>query len=305
MPQLTFGTGLRSPYNIEQTARHIESLGFDVLCCGEHVSFHGDTANGFISLSVAAAATEHIKLMSAITLAPLYPAALMAKLGAALDVASGGRFIMGIGVGGEYPKEFEACGVPLSERGARTNEALAVTRKLWTESKVSFNGRFTTLNSFSLKPLPIQKPNPPIWVAGRKDAAMRRAVRYGDGWLPYMYSPEQMAHSVAKITAFAAKEGRSLDHFTQGLYIFTAVHEDSDTAVRMAADKLGAQYAQDFKSLVGKYALAGTPQQCRVRLKQYIDAGARFFILSSACPADYIDRNIELIAKELVAAFRD
>ncbi|MBT6278225.1 MAG: LLM class flavin-dependent oxidoreductase [Chromatiales bacterium] len=304
MSKLMFGTGLRSPDNVAQLAKNVESLGFDVLACGEHITFHGDTANAFISLSVAAGATESIKLMSAITLVPLYPAALLAKLGAALDVASGGRFMMGIGVGGEYPKEFEASGVPINERGARTNEALQVVRQLWEHENVSFDGRFTTLNNFTLKPLPIQKPRPPIWVAGRKDVAMRRAVRYGEGWLPYMYSPEQMAQSVATIQRMAGEEKRPLDDFTHGVYIFTTVHEDGDTAVRMAAEKLGTQYAQDFKKLVGKYAIAGTPKQCRQRLQEYVDAGARLFILSSACPPDYIDRNIELIARELVEPFR-
>ena len=175
---------------------------------------------------------------------------------------------------------------------------------MWEHENVSFDGRFTTLNNFTLKPLPIQKPRPPIWVAGRKDVAMRRAVRYGEGWLPYMYSPEQMAQSVATIQRMAGEEKRPLDDFTHGVYIFTTVHEDGDTAVRMAAEKLGTQYAQDFKKLVGKYAIAGTPKQCRQRLQEYVDAGARLFILSSACPPDYIDRNIELIARELVEPFR-
>ena len=87
---------------------------------GEHVFFHVPCSNAFISLAVAAGATTELKLMSTITLLPLYPAVLAAKQAAALDVASGGRFHMGIGVGGELPREFEASGVPVSERGART-----------------------------------------------------------------------------------------------------------------------------------------------------------------------------------------
>ncbi|MEQ8495428.1 MAG: LLM class flavin-dependent oxidoreductase, partial [Gammaproteobacteria bacterium] len=83
---VTFGTTLPAPHDIAASARHIEDLGFDVLGCGEHVSFYGDTANAFISLSVAAGVTSRIRLMSTITLVPLYPAALLAKLGAALDV---------------------------------------------------------------------------------------------------------------------------------------------------------------------------------------------------------------------------
>lgn len=301
---IRFGTALRSPFDVADSARQIESLGFDVIGCGEHVSFHGNTANAFISLSVAAGVTERVGLMSTITLVPLYPAALLAKLGAALDCASDGRFMLGVGVGGEFPNEFEACGVPVSERGARTNDALEVVRRTWTGTNVSYDGRFTTLKDFSLKPLPVQKPRPPIWVSGRKDAAMKRAARYADGWLPYMYTPEQLADSIAKIRAFREEAGQDMSDFTPGLYIFTAMHEDGDTAVKMAADRLGTQYAQDFSQLVHKYALAGDPDQCRARLNEYVEAGARFLFLSTACPEDYVARNLEMIGAEIVSAWR-
>lgn len=301
---LRFGTALRSPYEVAASARRIEDLGFDVLGCGEHVSFYGDTANGFVSLSVAAGATSRIQLMSAITLVPLYPAALLAKLGAALDVASNGRFMLGVGVGGEYPKEFEACGVPVKQRGSRTDEALEVLHRTWTGTDVTFHGRYTTLNEFSLKPLPIQKPRPPIWVSGRKDVAMRRAARFADGWLPYMYTPEQLAQSIAKIKQFGEEHARDLSHFTPGIFLFTAVHEDQASGFKMANDKLSVQYSQDFSKLVDKYTLAGNPDHCRARLKEYLDAGARFVFLSTACPDDYIDRNLELIASDIVAPSR-
>ena len=301
---IRFGTALRSPYAVAASARRIEELGFDVLGCGEHVSFYGDTANGFVSLSVAAGATTHIQLMSAITLVPLYPAALLAKLGAALDVASNGRFMLGVGVGGEYPKEFEACGVPVKQRGSRTDEALEVLHRTWTSTDVTFHGRYTTLNEFSLKPLPIQKPRPPIWVSGRKDAAMRRAARFADGWLPYMYTPEQLAESIAKIKQFGEEYGRDLRDFTPGIFLFTAAHEDEASGFKMANDKLSVQYSQDFSKLIDKYALAGSPDRCRARLREYLDAGARFVFLSTACPDDYIDRNLELIASDIVAPIR-
>ena len=252
--KIEFGTTLRSVYNIAKLAKQIEDLGYDFLGCGEHVSFHGETANGLVSLSVAAGATERIRLMSAITLVPLYPAALLAKMGAALDVAS--------------------------------------------------NGRYTTLKNFSLKPLPIQKPHPPIWVSGRTDAAMKRAAKYGDGWLPYMYTPEHLANSIEKIKAFGEEVGTDLSDFTFALYIFSAVHEDRETAVKYAAERLSKQYAQDFSQLVHKYALAGDPDTCKARLQEYIDAGASAVFVSSACPDDYIDTNLEMLAKSVIPAFR-
>jgi len=301
---ITFGTALRSPFDIATSARQIEALGYDVLGCGEHVSFHGDTANGFVSLAVAAGVTSRIRLMSAITLVPLYPAALLAKLGAALDVASNGRFMLGVGVGGEYPREFTACGVPVSQRGSRTDDALEVVTRTWTATNVTWSGRYTTLEDFSLKPLPIQKPRPPIWVSGRKDAAMRRAARYADGWLPYMYTPEMLAESITAIRRQGEDMERDLAAFTDGIFIFFAVHEDHATAVKMAADKLGTQYAQDFTKLVPKYALAGDPAYCQARLREYIDAGARFVFVSTACPDDYISTNLELMAREVMPGLR-
>ena len=304
MPALEFATTLRQPYGIAAAARRAEELGFDALGCGEHVMFHGDTANGFVSLATAAGATERIKLLSAIALVPLYPAALLAKLGAALDVASDGRYLCGVGVGGEFPREFEACGVPVSERGKRTDEALEILHQVWSRTDVTFEGRYTTLNEFSLKPLPVQKPRPPIWVSGRKPVAMRRAAKYGDGWLPYMYSPERLEQSLVTIREHCEANGRDPSEVRAGLYIFTAVHEDGPTGVRMAAERLGRQYAQDFDKLVGKYALGGTPDQCRARLREYIEAGAEFIVLSSACPDDYLDRNMELMATELAAPMR-
>ena len=128
--RVQFGLSMRRADHIAEQAQAIEELGYDYATTGEHVFFHVPCSNAFISLAVAAGATTKLKLMSTITLLPLYPAVLAAKQAAALDVASGGRFHMGIGVGGELPQEFEASGVPVSERGARTNEALEIMRKL-------------------------------------------------------------------------------------------------------------------------------------------------------------------------------
>ena len=304
MAQVQFGTVLRTFDDIPKFAQDVERLGYDVLGCGEHVSFYGPAANTYISLAVAAGATSTLKLMSSIVLLPLYPAALAAKRGAAWDVASNGRYLFGVGIGGEIPREFEACGVPVNERGPRTDEALQIIRRLWTEEKVDFQGRFNTLNEVSIAPAPIQKPAPPIWVAGRRDGAMRRAARYADGWLPYMYTPEMLSESIDKIHRFGEEAGRDLGHFTPGLFVFTSVHKDSAKAKEMAAARLGKQYAQDFSTLTSKYVIAGNPEECRARLKEYIDAGAKLVILSSACPDEHIDENIELIANEVIPECR-
>ena len=124
MSNIEFGIGLRRLDSVAEDAKIAEDLGYTYLCTGEHVFFYGPINNGLIALAAAAGATSKIKLISTITLAPLYPPALLAKQVASLDTVSGGRFSLGIGVGGEFAKEFEACGVSVNERGARTNEAL-------------------------------------------------------------------------------------------------------------------------------------------------------------------------------------
>ena len=302
--KLQFGTGLRTVADTAAFARRTEELGFDVLGCGEHVMFHGPIGNTFVQLAAAAGATEHIRLMSTIALLPLYPATLAAKMGAVLDVVSNGRYLCGIGIGGEFPPEFEACGVPVRERGARTTEAMQVIRRLWNEREVTFHGRFNTLNDITLDPPPVQRPGPPLWVAGRKDAAMRRAALHGDGWMPYMYTPEQLAESMQTIAGLRADNPVAAADFQHGIFIFSAVHVDGDTARKMAAERLGRQYAQNFENLVGKYALIGTPAECRQRLREYVDTGATLFMLTSACPDDYIEENVRLLAEEVIPEFR-
>ncbi len=301
MPQVDFGIGLRRIDDIAASAREAERLGYQFVSTGEHVFFHGPVNNGLIALAAAAGATSSIRLMSAITLVPLYPPPLLAKMVATLDVVSDGRFHLGVGVGGEFAKEFDACGVPVRERGARTNESLAIMKRLWTEDEVSVEGRFTQLSGVTLAPKSVQRPHPPVWISGRSEAAMRRCARHGNGWLPYMYTPERLADSLRTIAGFADVTGRE-DAIVPGLHIFFAVHEDRRIAVEMAVQRLSRQYNQDFTRLVGRYALAGNPEDCVARLREYIDAGARTIMLNSACPSEYIIDNERLLAESVLPA---
>ena len=236
--------------------------------------------------------------MSSIVLLPLYPAALAAKLGSALQVASGGRYLFGIGVGGEYAPEFEACGVPIKERGARTNEALEIITRLWREDVVTYHGRFNTLNDISIAPR-FEVPSP-VWVAGRQEAAMLRVARHGSGWLPYMYTPEQLSKSIDTINRMAEDEGRDPKEIQHGIFLWSAVHEDGDRARQMAVDMLSENYSQDFSKLVERYALAGDPEYCRARMQEYIDAGATLALLPPATAEERVDASMALMAETVV-----
>ena len=292
------GIVLQTPSDPGGQARRYEALGYDYVAAGEHVSFNVPVANAFISLAVAAGATSSIKLMSTITLVPLYPAALLAKLGASLDVASGGRFSMGVGVGGEFAREFAACGIPVNERGARTNEALDIVTRLWTEQKVDFEGRFNRFAGVSIEPRPTQNPHPPIWISGRRDAAMRRAARYGTGWLPYMYTPEMVAESLITIRGLTDRPVRG------GVFMWGCVHHDDATAKEMAASVLGKVYAQDFSKMIGRYAFAGNPETVIEQLGRYLDAGATTIIASFAAPNSHLAECERLFSAEVLPSLR-
>ncbi|MDH4147145.1 MAG: LLM class flavin-dependent oxidoreductase, partial [Acidimicrobiia bacterium] len=133
---------------------------------------------------------------------------------------------------------------------------------------------------------------------------MRRAARYGDGWLPYMYTPEMLAESMDKIAVFTEEAGRPAGSVRGAAFAFTCVHEDRDTALHMANRVLSTTYNQDFSELVGKYAIAGNPEQCKARIQEYVDAGARTIIFAQGCPANYISDNVRLLAEEVMPAFR-
>ena len=303
-PLVEFGISAPLLWNVKAEAQRYEALGFDYLVTGEHVMFPIPVANTLVSLAAAAGATDRIKLLSGIVLAPLYPAALLAKQVAMLDVVSGGRFELGVGVGGEFPKEFEAVGVPLNQRGARTDEALQVIDLLLREQDVTFNGRFTQLDGVSISPRSVQKPRLPFWVAGRKEVAMKRVARYAEGWLPYMYTPEMLADSMTKIAQFTEDAGRPKGTVRGGMFAFTCVHEDRQTALDLANQQLSKQYRQDFSQIVDKYVIAGSPDECIARLREYVDAGARTVIFAGGCPPEYAEQNGELIAQAVLPAFR-
>ncbi|HEY0447693.1 LLM class flavin-dependent oxidoreductase [Actinophytocola sp.] len=297
-----FGVTLQSGADPAAFARLAEDAGFDYLACGEHLVFHGPTTNAFISLAYAAGVTSRIKLVSAVTLLPLYQPAVAAKLAASLDVTSGGRFTLGVGIGGEYPREFEAAGVPVESRGARTDEALEIVHRLLTSADVSVDGRFTSFSGVTLAPRPTRRT--PFWIAGRRPPALRRAARWGDAWLPYLRTPAQVADGRAAIEAYARADGRPEWGGRTALFAFTTVDKDGDRARAMAAERVGRTYRQDFSSFAEKYLIAGTPQECVARLREYLAVGVDVVIFRIACPRREADAMLTLLAEEVIPELR-
>ncbi|OLA97713.1 MAG: hypothetical protein AUH20_00475, partial [Candidatus Rokubacteria bacterium 13_2_20CM_69_15_2] len=248
-----FGAQLSMHPPEEQLAlvQRVEQLGFDSVWTGDHVSFHNPLYESLTLLASYAPITRRIRLGTAVYLLALRSPAVAAKITATLDVLSGGRLIFGVGVGGENPKEFELCGVPHAERGARVTEGIDVVRALWREAPATFHGRFSRFEGVSIDPKPVQKL-PPIWVGGRSDAALVRAGSQGDGWVSYVVQPERYARSLEKIREAAHAAGRSLTGFTGAHLAFITVGRDYERARKTWVSVLSRRYAQDFEPLAKK-----------------------------------------------------
>jgi probable F420-dependent oxidoreductase len=295
---------LHPPREQFELVRRVEALGFDSVWCGDHVSFNLPIYESMTLLASYTAITERIRLGSAVYLLALRAPAVAAKVTSTLDVLSRGRLIFGVGVGGENPKEFEACGVPHQERGARVSEAIDVVRALWRDTPATFKGRFTQFEGVSIDPKPVQKGGPPIWVGGRSDAALARAGRQGDGWVSYVVTPERYRQSLDKIRAAAAAHNRGLDGFATAHLTFITVGRDYGQARAAWVARLSKRYAQDFGPLAERYGIIGTPAQCAERLEAFRAAGCSYFLMNPICEPAEEREQLEIIAAEILPRFR-
>lgn len=302
--RLRFALSIEPLGETTAAARRAEDMGFDYISAGEHLLFHsGVSVNAMMRLAAAASVTENIRLMTGITYAPLYPPAILTWLASSLDRLSGGRFDLGVGIGGEYPPEFELVGVDLRERGARANEALEVLRRLWSQELTSFEGRFNHFENIAWEHDPVQE-RLPVWIGGRKAPAMRRAARFGDGWLPYMMSAEGLAASVATVCEEAVRLGRAPGSIRTGFATTVTVYRDRAKARRVAADMMAAGFKQDLAHILDSYVVVGDPETCRERIRSYYDAGARLMVLAPSCPQEDLDEMLDLLVSEVLPEFR-
>ncbi len=192
---------LTDPQPFRQTfdlVRIAEEEGFDTVTQGHHHFMMGNLSDPLTYLAALASITSRIRFSTTVFLLPFHNPLRVAEQIAMIDQLSGGR--AGIGVGTGWNKlEYEAYGVPFEERGPRMEEALKLMRLLWTEENVEFHGRFNRIPRLTLYPRPIQKPSPPLWVAGGAKVAIDRAARLGDAWL---CGPVESFNRIAAMKAF-------------------------------------------------------------------------------------------------------
>jgi alkanesulfonate monooxygenase SsuD/methylene tetrahydromethanopterin reductase-like flavin-dependent oxidoreductase (luciferase family) len=270
--------GFTAPQDRQQVAE-LEALGADSLWVGGHIASTNPSPEALVWLARLIEQTERVTVGTATLLLPLYPPGILAKQVADLDRAAAGRLRLGIGVGGEYLSDFSASEVPIDERGSRTDEAIGLLRQFWTAETITHHGRHHTFEKVRIHPAPAQPSGPPIIVSGRKQVAMRRAARVGDGWMPYLYSPERYAMSVTKIREEAARHGRDLTDFGWYAYVFVSMDDDATVAATAARDFFGNTYRDDFEQFLDRVACVGTPEQVTDRLRAFVQAGARHLIL--------------------------
>jgi probable F420-dependent oxidoreductase len=285
--ELSFGllTGVSDPAGVAA----LEAMPFDALWVGGHVASRNPSPEAIVQLARLAALTTRVRIGTAALLLPLYPPVIVAKQIADLDQATGGRVTLGVGVGGEYPQEFEACGVPLGERGRRADEAIPLLRRLWTGTPITHAGPSYPMRDVQLRPPPAQPGGPPIVVAGRRTPAMRRAATLGDGWMPYLYSPARYARSVREIETHAADAGRELRDFQWMAFVFVNVAETEARARADATSFFGGTFRQDIDPFLDRVAAVGAPGDVVTRLCEFVDAGARHLIIAPATSGDALD----------------
>jgi alkanesulfonate monooxygenase SsuD/methylene tetrahydromethanopterin reductase-like flavin-dependent oxidoreductase (luciferase family) len=231
-----------------------------------------------------------VRLCTGVYLVPLRHPTTSAKVIATLDVLSKGRVTLGVGVGGEFPPEFEASGVSVAERGGRTDEGIEIMRKLFCEDAVEYKGRHFEFGPVSINPKPPQPGGPRIIVGGRKGPSFRRAGQLGDGYISHMCSADQYRDNLALIREHANKAGRKDVPFETAAFLFTVLDDDYDRALDRAAALLQRIYNRPFKDAARKYCLLGRPEDCLEHMQNFARSGARHFVFSMLSdPNEFIE----------------
>ena len=207
----------------------------------------------FMALSFLAAHTTHITLGTSVTVLPMHNPFEVAKHVAEVDQLSGGRFIFGIGVGW-FEEEFEVVGQDFGNRGARADDAIGLMKKLWANDPVTYEGRFHSCKDVWFSPKPVQRPHPPLWVAGGSQAAIRRAARHGDAFHPVEVSPEEVIETRRVLDIECESFGRD-----------------------PGAVEIGVKLPLAFRDGPGEFPTQGTPRQIADGIRRYIEAGATHF----------------------------
>jgi len=297
-------TRIHDVVTVREFGSSVETLGFDSLWVTESVGTPTPALDCMTTLAAFAESTTRVVLGPCVLLLPFWPPVLAAKAAATVDVLSGGRLVFGVGVGGGFPKAFDACGVAMKDRAARCDEALEIILKLWSGPVASHAGRFYALADFPTDPRPIQQPRPPIWIGGEADGALKRTARWADGWVPHSLTPARYAELLNRIGDHATGFGRDMKRITKAMHLYVHLGEDRETAQRDGNDGMNRRYGRSAWRGPEEGVLFGPPDDCVTTLQRYVTAGVEHFVLNFVCPATQVLGQIERFARSIVPRFR-
>ena len=268
-----------------------EALGFDSAWTQEQLLGTNPQLGALETMTYAAACTETLRLGCAVFVTPLHMPVHLAKSLSTLDQLSRGRLEVGVGTGGRH-RPFAAFGIDGEGLVARFNEGLALLKALWTQPEVTFDGRFWHLEGAGMEPKPFQKPHPPIWFGGSHPAALKRAVKHGDGFFGAGSSTTaQFIEQVPIVRAELEQQGRDPATFGFAKRVYVVVDDDVDRARRQVSDGLGSIYRGFGAPDLTPVAVYGTPADCVRGAREVADAGAELILFTPlADPAEQLER---------------
>ena len=292
--------GAFDPVGFRGYLARAEALGFESAWTMEQVLGTIPHLSPIETLTYAAACTERLRLGCVVFVTPLRNPVHLAKSLSTLDQLSRGRLEVGVGTGGRA-RMFSAFEVDPASLVARFTEGLRLMKSLWTEPKVTFNGRFWQLDGAAMEPKPFQKPWPPIWFGGSHPAALRRGVRHGDGFFGAGSSTTaQFAEQVRVVRDALAETGRDPTDFRIAKRVYLAVDDDAQRAQQQVAASLVELYGE-FGRRLQPVTVWGPPEACVQGLQEVADAGAELILLNAL--SDQAEQ-MERLAAEVVPHLR-
>lgn len=276
-----------------------ESLGYHSAWVQEQILGSTATLEPVGLLTYAAALTRRLRLGSAVLITPLRSPVQLAKSLSTLDQLSGGRLIVGVGLGGNT-RVYPAFGLSAEHRVSRFTEGIELMKRLWTEEHTTFDGKFWKLQNASMEPKPVQKPHPPLWFGARHDAALKRAVELGDGWIGAgSSSTAQFRDELRRLSGYLAEAKRDPSTFSLAKRVYIAVDQNKARAEK----RLGEWFERYYRNaeLATRVAVYGDQQECTGKLAEIASAGAGLLLLNPVF--DEMD-HLELLAKAIVPALR-
>ncbi len=289
------------PAAIQTCVQRAEALGFHSLWVQEQAVLRqaASALEPVSLLSYAAALTRRIFLGAAVFLVNLRNPIQLAKSLASLDQLSQGRLIVGVGLGA-VTRLYQAYGLSPDRRVARFVEAITVMQKLWTENDVTFDGQFWKLQKATLVPKPFQKPHPPIWFGGAVVPAVKRAAKYGSGFIGAGSSSiEDFRSQVQTLVAALEEQKKDPAGFSIGKRVYIAVDRDREKAAKVTREWFGLYYGR--AEMADRVAVWGNAEECAQKLREVVAAGARLLVLN---PMFDLPDQMELLAGEVLPKVR-